>query len=745
LKAFGARGRKSVAQKERCDGAFTPASIRKALALGILLLGVLFVSALFDPLAGRLDLRGGPETVARLFSFLGNGGFLIPLSLAVYLLGRFLRKDPLILAGRESLYAVLLSGGLVQVLKAVFERPRPSHTEGFVLHAITHPSFFDLTGKFNSFPSGHTTTAFALAAALGARFPRLRLPLLAFAGLVALSRIGLGSHYPSDIAGGAVLGLGVGWLLANRSPWARNRKKWVLAGLAVLVVSVCFFKLGGYLVFDVDEAVFSEASREMVVTGDYITPTYNFEPRYDKPILFYWAMSGAFRLMGITEFAARFPSAGFGVLLVLTTFLFALRFSNFSGALWSALVVLLNLEFLVYSHSAVTDMTLAFFISGALFSVFTAIKTGKKGLYIAFWVSSALAMLTKGIIGILFPLSITLIYLALRRELRAIKKLLNPLHILIFLILAMPWFVLEYHERGWEWIEAFIIKHHFHRFTGVISSHGGPFYFYVLILLAGFFPWVALLPGALAEGIKNMRDRIEDNDVLSFTTIWFFFIFIFFSISRTKLPNYIFPAIPACSILVGITVSRIINQAKPGKTGLAFMGALAIVLSVAAFATPHLRVDMDIPLPTGLFNALGVVFLLTGLFSLSSMRRPGKYLPLVAASTVALIVVLRLQAIPTVNAFMQKDLHDYALYAKKTLPETRLATFEINQPSIAFYYADGKILKLEGNSLKNALTNTRKRLLIITKASITRTLEEKYGLKTLRKGANFALMSTGEK
>jgi len=353
-------------------------------------------------------------------------------------------------------------------------------------------------------------------------------------------------------------------------------------------------------------------------------------------------------------------------------------------------------------------------------------------------------MLTKGAIGLLFPFSITMLYLVLNRDYRSAKRFLNPLYILIFLVVAMPWFLMEYHVRGWEWIDAFIIKHHIHRFTGVISSHGGPPYFYVLILLAGFFPWVALLPGALAAGVRNLRDRATDsgpNDLLGFGAIWFFFIFIFFSISKTKLPNYIFPAIPACSVMVGVLVSRRIKEGLHKKAGLVFMALLALVLSAAAFVTPLLNVKMDLPLPASLFRALGVVFLLTALFAASAIRRPARYMPLVATATVALLVVLRIGAIPPVNAFMQKDLYDYALQAKRALPEKRLATYEINQPSIAFYYADGKIAKLEGNSLQEEIEKTGKKLLIITKSSIAERLEEKYGLRTLKKGPEFALMS----
>jgi len=700
---------------------------------------IIIVSAAFDFIQASLHLTGPLSHIAEFFSLLGNGAVLLPLSLILFGLGLYLKHDKLKLTGRDSLYALVLSGLLAQILKAVFERPRPTHLAGYVLHALEHPSFFDLTGRFNSFPSGHTATAFAIAAVISRRNQRLRVPLYLCAILIALSRIGLGSHFPSDIVGGAVLGIVVGRLLTMTGELKIRMRKWTLAGLTLLAISICFFKLGGYIVFDVDEAVFSEASREMVVTGDVITPTYNFEPRYDKPILFYWAMSGAFKLFGVSEFAARFPSAGLGFLLVLTTFIFVRRFNGFKAALWSSLALLLNLEFFVYSHSAVTDMTLAFFISGALFSAYGAIKTGDRRLYVTAWVSSALAMLTKGAIGLLFPISITFIYLLIKKDFPTIKKFLNPLYILVFLLIAMPWFLIEYHVRGWEFFDAFIIKHHIHRFTGVISSHGGPPYFYILILLAGFFPWVTLLPEAIIKGIKGIRQQTENNDIFLFTAIWLLFIFIFFSISRTKLPNYIFPAIPACPVLVGVLISNRIRRGRGKSFGVIAMAGLSFILSAGAFITPYLKVKIEIPMPSALFPGLGIIFFFTGIFALLSIYNPRRYTPFIAAAAVALLAFLRLQAIPPVNSFMQRDLYEYAIYAKKSGAD--LATYEINQPSIAFYYAGKKIQKFEGNALNRLSEDEGQRLLIITKADRAAKLEARQGFKTIAQGNEFALMS----
>ncbi|HLC17898.1 MAG TPA: phosphatase PAP2 family protein, partial [Thermodesulfobacteriota bacterium] len=523
----------------------------RTLRTALIVIIALLVSSRLDFLTGNLPLYPPLTSLSRFFSFLGDGAFLIPLSVFLYLLGRSLDKGALKRAGAHSLFSIIASGAVVHILKAAFERPRVAHTAGHMIKLLENPTLFDLTGRYNSFPSGHSTVGFAVAFILGRTYPSLRLPLYAVAALIAASRVYLGSHYPSDVAAGAALGLGLGYVISNGKDLLKGNEKLLWAGILLLAVFVSFFKTGGFLLFDVDEAVFSEASREMLLTGDYLTPTYNFEPRYDKPILIYWFMSLSFALFGVTEFAARLPSSGFGVGLALVTFSFVRRFSGVKEAVFSTLVLLLNLEFFVYSHSAVTDMPLAFFISGSLFSFYAAVKTGERKFHALFWVSSALAVLTKGAIGLVFPLAISLVHLAATRDLAAAKRFLRPAYIILFLVVAVPWFAAEYHLRGWEFIDAFIIKHHIKRYTGVISSHSGPFYYYALILMAGLYPWVAFLPGAVYRGVLR-RGGDENADLGLFLSIWFLLILVFFSAASTKLPNYILPLVPAASVLAGL-------------------------------------------------------------------------------------------------------------------------------------------------------------------------------------------------
>lgn len=695
---------------------------------------VIFFLQLDWLVTGRVPRIPSIQTIARFLSFVGDGAFLLGIAALLFLSGWFSKKKGLKDSGKESALAVALGGVAVHILKAAFERPRIAHGGAdSVVRLLENPSLFDLTGRYNSFPSGHATAAFAVAYVLSKRYPRLAVPLYITAMLVSAARVWLGSHYPTDVLAGAFLGISAGYLVVTKT---RTREKWLIAGISLLVIFISFFKTGGFLLFDVDEAVFSEASREMLETGDFITPTYNYEPRYDKPILIYWFMTAAFKLFGVTEFAARFTSSIFGVFLSSMTFLFVRRLKGTLAATFATLALILNIEFFIYSHSAVTDMTLAFFLSAALFSFYLA-NEGDGRFHVFFWIASALAVLTKGAIGILFPVAIALLYLWLRGELKKSTLFLKPSHIGLFFLIAAPWFIVEFAINGWEFFNAFIVKHHIKRYSDVISSHGGPLYYYLGVLLAAFFPWVAMLPTSLYWGFK---ERLKGEKSLNlFLSVWFVFVLVFFSIARTKLPNYIFPLFPAAGMLAGLKVADLV-EGKGRKISVYLLIIIAALFSAALLALPAMGIKMDIQLPDWHFYFLGLLFLAIAALGALSLVKPMRAFIAIAGASAALIIFLRIYAMPPLNSHLQKTLFEYARYSRMLDKDSTVAAYGINKPSLAFY-ARRKVQKLEKDNLCNIKEYAKKGdILVITTPKSYEGAEELKALDVIDSRPDYMLL-----
>ncbi len=693
---------------------------------------VFVLSLLLDPLAHSLTPGHSLKWIAEVVGILGEGGLLLAAALVLYGVGH-LRKDAgLKECGKKGVAALVVSGMGVQLLKLSFQRPRPHFWDTPVTELLLDPFVFDTSARFASFPSGHTTTVFAFAYVVARVYPSLRYAIFGVATVVGVSRVIEGAHYPSDIVAGAILGTTLAWLVCEG--WKRRD---MLATVAILFLAifVSFFKLGGLLLFDFDETVFAEASREMLLTGDLITPYYNFEPRYDKPILIYYLMGLSFLVGGVTEFAARAPSAVFGVGLVMMLFFFMKQVSGLRQAVFTSCVLLASIEFFIYSHSAVTDMTLTFFMTASLISLFLAVESGVRWGSTGFWVMSALAVLTKGAIGIVFPFTIATMYLVSTQNTGFLKELFRPLNILLFLLLTLPWFSAILHVRGWEFVDAFIIKHHIERYTGVVSGHSGPFYYYLLVLLVGFFPWVAFLPAACRRAWREFR--AEGRGLMVFSGVWFLFVVVFFSFSGTKLPNYIFPSFPAAAMLVGTVLSE-----ERLKGSFRALSGGAVVAGLVVVLLPHfVKIEGEPQLPAYYFYVLGGLITLVGLFSLPGQRQRELAFGSMLAAMVAMLVFIRVYIMPPVNVYMQLELYEYARLSKELEEPHRLVTYSLNYPSVVFY-SQKQIVKT-GRKTKEALKElaSKEPIVVITRKKSLPELEGIKELKVLEKGKRFVVLA----
>lgn len=530
--------------------------------------------------------------------------------------------------------------------------------------------------------------------------------------------------------------------------------------LIVVVLSISFFGLGSVKLFDVDEAVFSEATKEMVQNGDWITPTYNGANRYDKPVLFYWLMAVSYKLFGINEFAARFPSAVAGVLLCITLFLFLYRVSGPVSAMSAVMALASSVYYFVYSHSAVTDMSLTLFITLSVICFYVSVSGRETSGavvwgHLGFYLFSSLAFLTKGLIGIVFPFAIALIYLTITEKGsgagRIFKRIFSFKGALLFIIVSGPWYTAEFSANGMEFIRQFFIKHHFVRYTGVISGHSGPFYYYIPVIIIGLLPWIAFLPQGIKTALNDGRVRgiirrckpatdeipeMQSHSVELFALVWFSVIFLFFSFSTTKLPNYILGSLPAAAILIASGMSA--NSIKSRRYSHIFIVVITGAVAAGLLAAPRFLAKAGIN-DTGWTTLPALIMVAVSITSLYSVFSGRTLYPVIAAMMAAFIISLSATALPLAAEQLQGTLYKFSIYAKENLgADGRLITYRLNKPSVVFY-ADRRTTSISNPYELSPFLNESGKKLVIAKSGDADKLIES-GLTLIEKDKQYALL-----
>ncbi len=351
-----------------------------------------------------------------------------------------------------------------------------------------------------------------------------------------------------------------------------------------------------------DEGRYTELPRQMIVTDDYVTPRLNGVKYFEKPPLVMWLTTTSIKAFGINEWALRFWPAFFALLGSLATFLYARRFYGRNVGIASSVV--LSSTFLYYAHSRILilDMPVSALIACSLFSfhgaVFEAQKVKKYILLMGFFIFAAGALLTKGLIGIALPGTIILIWAITHKKWAALKLAFNPVGIVLFFALTLPWHVLA-HLRNPEFFDFYIIHEQILRFLTTAHSRVQPFWMFIPVVIFGFFPWISYFYRGCSQAFKLIRSGIDRHHTLSFLLIWSAFIFIFFSASNSKLIPYIVPIFPALSILIGRSVTKtweencVNNNVWPIRLFQLFSLLFAIALPTALYIRgQHLNMNI---------------------------------------------------------------------------------------------------------------------------------------------------------
>ncbi|MBR1735343.1 MAG: phospholipid carrier-dependent glycosyltransferase [Alphaproteobacteria bacterium] len=343
------------------------------------------------------------------------------------------------------------------------------------------------------------------------------------------------------------------------------------------------YEIGNRPFADPDEGRYVEIPREMVVTGDYITPRLNGLKYFEKPPLLYWLQSATIKAVGMNEYSMRFWIVFFAVIGCLSVFLVGLTCKSISTGILSASILATNLLYYAHSRLIILDLVVSVLISGTLWCFFLAFVRKEKIQYrktiiIAMYALSALACLTKGLIGAILPGFVAFLWICFTNNWRKIREIIYIPGILVFFLIFFPWHVMVC-IRNSDFFHFYFVVEHFLRYTTQMHSRYQPAWFFIPIVIVGLLPWT----GFALVALKNAFIKIKDSENI-FLLCWIFGIFGFYSFSNSKLIPYILPIIPPISYLT----AKMLIQTESGATDKnfkigAWINAFLFGLSFVAF------------------------------------------------------------------------------------------------------------------------------------------------------------------
>jgi len=367
--------------------------------------------------------------------------------------------------------------------------------------------------------------------------------------------------------------------------------------LLVVFAVIWFSNLEYRKLINPDEGRYAEIPREMVASGDWTTPRLNDIKYFEKPALQYWATAAAYTVFGEHQWTARLWSALTGFLGVLMVLFTGRRLFGATAGWYAALVLGSSLLWVLIGHVNTLDMGLSFFLSAAVCAFLLAQDDGanaraRRRWMLGAWVALALALLSKGLIGMVLPGATLVLYILIERDWRLTGRLNIITGLCLFLVIGVPWFVAVSLANP-EFPRFFFIHEHVERFLTKAHGRYQPPYYFIPVLLAGMLPWTVTLVDALARAWK--REPGKNFQVQRFLFLWAAIVFVFFSASGSKLVSYILPMFPALALLVGARLTRLGAHGLAWQTlpaALAGIILLALLPGIDRFASRQVPLEL---------------------------------------------------------------------------------------------------------------------------------------------------------
>jgi 4-amino-4-deoxy-L-arabinose transferase-like glycosyltransferase len=473
----------------------------------------------------------------------------------------------------------------------------------------------------------------------------------------------------------------------------------------LLVAAICpyFVGLNDSSIWDANEAFYVETPREMLESGDFVSPTFNYEPRLNKPVLSYWIVAAFYWLIGISPGVQRLPIA-LGALVLIATAFFLARAAHpavdaagpggrTEAALWAALGLAITPRLLMFSRRIFIDIYITMFMALTLlfFALAERYPARRRLFLILMYVAMGLGVLTKGPVAIAIPGLVFAAYLALRFELRRVREMMIPTGTVIVSAIVVPWYLALYLRHGWTYIGSFIFGENVARYTEGygVDSVRGPF-FYLPVLFADAFPWSAFLFASAIADWRGRRSTLPDSRLTRPRTLlwlWIAVIVLFFSFSAAKQDLYIFPVVPAVAALAGIVIARGLAQEPRASRAIRVTAAIvgvAIALVAAGviylFRAGGTSYALDGALLTGAVGIAGGVAITV----LAVVFRLRAALFAVAVTFIVLNWVFVLRVLPSFEAYKPSPAFARTLEPVLT-PDAVVATYDEALPSLVFY------------------------------------------------------------
>lgn len=471
-----------------------------------------------------------------------------------------------------------------------------------------------------------------------------------------------------------------------------------IANYRTLIIIACFciplfINLGANSLWDGNEGFYAEPPREVVESGNYLIPTYNYQPRLKKPPLATWLIAGSYKLWGVNEWASRLPAAWAAVLIIYLTYLIGKQWYQERVGFFAALILATMLKFMIYVRQFSGDILLTLFVTLTLLLLArSSIEPAPKSRYlykILAYITIGLGILDKGIIAIALPLTIMGLFMLITRQWSLIKLIVSPTGYFVMMAIGFSWYLFMYQQYGWQFIKVNIIQETVQRYTSD-SLGGKPVYYYIQVYLAETLPWSLFTIPALAYWyywLKRELQQLKQQDLKSclplLPLIWFGFILIFFSFSIGKRAVYILPLYPAAALMIShywhtglkeaylLKIHRVIAYILGVSILLAaiFIGVASQVLAISPLV-------IVMPLLILISMALGMIYTTYQ----NAISQQGKFLTLASLIfTLSITLVM-----PQLEVY--RPVRKFAQMIKVATPKTTsVGTFFVDTPSLMFY------------------------------------------------------------